>query len=292
VNWDDLKLFLLAAESASLTATATAAGMSVATVGRRLAALESSIGLRLVERTPRGLRVTATGRELQALANEGADQFHALERKFGALRAKARAEPVTVSATEPIISEILAPALGQLWKRSGAITVDLRASTDVASLALREADIAIRLFQPSGDSLYVRRVADVSFGLFASAGYLAGRKPEALDLARERILGYDAAYGEIPERAWTRQAGLAFAAMTSSTRALLNAVRNGVGVALLPRYLASDLIEVPGPEVSNRPVFIAIHSDLRNVPRIRAVSTWARDVIAATLARKASRRLS
>lgn len=285
MNWDDLKFFIMAGEAGSLTASAEISGVSIATVGRRLASLEADVGLRLFERTSRGLRLTAAGRDLMALAHQGAEKFRAFERKTVVLRSQAVSEPVTVSATEPVVSEILAPALAALGREAPAIEVDLQSSPEVVSLAGRDADIAVRLFRPSGDSLNIRRVADLHFGLFASQDYLAGREAGSVDLGTERLLGFDAAYGDIAERTWLWEHGLAgsLVATTSSTRALVNAVLHGAGIALLPQFLALDpgLVEIPGPTIATRPMYIAIHRDLKRVPRIQMVSAWVERAIIA-----------
>lgn len=283
MDWDDLRVFRSVAESKTLSAAARQLGISVATVGRRIAALEASLGVRLVDRAPSGVSLTSPGRVLFERAAAAAEAMDGVDRLAAALRATEWTGPVRVSATEPFISEILAPALPRLLAEEPALRIDLSASTDVVSLSAREADIAVRLARPVGDSLVARRLPSLEMGLFASRPYLAGRRASAIDLRRERLLAFDASHGRIAEVTWVDEAGLADAVSvrSSSTRALVNAVAAGVGIALLPRLLAAarpDLVEIPAPRpIPTRPVWVLMHRDLRAVRPLRIVRDWIVD---------------
>jgi DNA-binding transcriptional LysR family regulator len=97
-------------------------------------------------------------------------------------------ETVTVSSTEFVIAERLAPALGQLFAASPLVSVDLQSQAHLVSLSARDADLAIRMSRPEGNSLLIRKIGQVDLGLFASATYIAGRAVSAIDLSRERLL--------------------------------------------------------------------------------------------------------
>jgi DNA-binding transcriptional LysR family regulator len=203
-----------------------------------------------------------------------------VDRLAAGLRASDWPEPVRVSATEPFISEILAPALPRLLAVAPELRIDLSATTNVVSLAAREADVAVRFARPVGDSLVARRLPSLELGLFAARTYLAGRRPAAVDPRHERLLGFDASYGRIAEVAWMEDAGLAaaVAVRSSSTRALLNATAAGAGIALLPRLLAAalpDLVEIPAPlPIPQRAVWLVTHRDLRRARPLRLVRDW------------------
>jgi len=131
-----------------------------------------------------------------------------------------------------------------------------------------------------GDSLIVRRLPAFDLALFAAPSYLAGRRAADLDLRHERLLGFDASYGRIPEVVWMEEAGLAGAvvARSSSTRALINAAAAGAGVALLPRLLLRalpGLVEIPAPlPIPRRPAWLVSHRDLRRARPLRIVRDW------------------
>jgi len=280
MDWDDLRIFCAAARARTLSAAAGRLDTSIATVARRINALEAALGVRLFDRAPDGIALTTQGRALFERASAAAVAMDDVERLAVALRTSQWPDPIRVSATELIISEILAPALPKLLAAAPGIRVDLSSTTDVVSLAAREADVAVRFARPVGDSLIIRRLRSFDLGLFAAKSYLAGRRPASLDLRQERLLGFDARYGRIAEVAWMETAGLdvAVVARSSSTRALINATAAGAGIAILPHLLAGSipaLVEVPAPTpIPPRPAWLVTHRDLRRARPLKVVHDW------------------
>jgi DNA-binding transcriptional LysR family regulator len=283
---EDLKLLLMLDDRGSMSAVAKQLDLAVSTVARRLEGLEASLGLRLLDRRANGVRLTSEGGRIAALAAPLVDQAARIARAAAALGASSAAGNVTISATDLIVTDVLAPALPQLWQASPGLSVTLRAQGEVVSLAAREADIALRMSRPEGASLIARRVYEIELGCFASADYLAGRDPSAISLENERLLVYDDSYGRIAELDWVTRAGLdgAVALRTGSTRALLNAAAAGGGVALLPVQFANaaGLVRLTLPfQVPSRPVWLLTHRDVRRLPAIRAAHRWIAGAFAA-----------
>lgn len=280
MNWDDLRIFCAAAQTRTLSAAAQRLKASIATVARRIDGLEAALGFRLFDRAAHGIALTAEGRALFERASGAASAIDDVGRLAAALRTSEGSVAIRVSATEPIISEVLAPALPKLFAAAPDIRIELSATTDVVSLAAREADIAVRFARPVGDSLIVRKLPAVDLGLFAAKSYLAGRRPADLDLRRERWLGFDASYGRIVEVVWMEESGLdrAVVVRTSSMRALINAAAAGSGVALLPRLLVHAipaLVEIPAPmPIPRRPIWLVTHRDLRRARPHQIVRDW------------------
>jgi DNA-binding transcriptional LysR family regulator len=281
VEWGDLAYLLAVARTSSLSAAARQLDVSTSTVARRLTVLERDLGLRLLDRRADGVRLTLHGTRVVALAGAVRDDVASLERTVTTLREGEWSEPVRVTATEFVVSDVLAPALPRLWRRDPRARVDLVVAANVVSLAQREADVAIRMAQPVGESLVARRLPAVRLALYASRTYLAGRSPASLDLARERFLLYDDTYGRIPEVTWLHGAQLSHAARvrTGSTRALLRAAAAGAGIALLPTAFAARddaLVEIPAPHpIPPRTPWLVFHRDLRAARPVRVVRDWA-----------------
>ncbi|MFO6446160.1 LysR family transcriptional regulator [Erythrobacter sp. NE805] len=268
-------------DAGTLSAAARLRGVAVSTVSRRVAALEEALGLQLVDRRTDGVRLSREGLALAEAAAPLAEQVRRVERVAESLRQGARRVPVRISATEFVISDVLAPALGRLWAMGADVPVHLQSQADIVSLAGRDADLAIRMVRPEGASLYARRLADIRLGLFAAPGYLGARAPEELDLARERLLIYDESYGRLPELAWVERHGLAeaVAMRTGSTRGLLAAALGGGGVAMCPAPFAlrtaGALVEIPPPSpLPSRQPWLIVHRDLRGLAGIRLVQKW------------------
>lgn len=63
-DWDDLKTLIACADEGSLSAAATLMRISQPTLGRKIDALEASLGVQLFKRSPRGMKITKTGNEI------------------------------------------------------------------------------------------------------------------------------------------------------------------------------------------------------------------------------------
>ncbi len=280
MDLDEVETLAAVARLGSISAAAKAAGVSVSTAARRLDALEARLGLRLVDRRASGARLTADGLRLAALAAPLSDQLAAIARAAADLRNHGGATLVRISATESIIADILAPALPALWAQAPGIEVALQSQAEVVSLAARDADLAIRMVRPSGSSLLIRKLPPVQVGLYASAHWLAGRDPAAIDPRAGPILAYDDSFGRIPEMTWLDDLGLtaAIRMRTGSTRALLTATLAGAGIGLLSRSFVrpgSGLVELPtGSPAPLRQPWLAVHRDLRRLPAVAAAHRW------------------
>lgn len=282
----DLGDLIAIRDAGTLSAAAKSRGVAVSTVSRRIETLEAALGLQLVDRRTDGVRLTDAGIAIAEAASPIAEQMRRVERVAESLRQGVKSVPVRISATEFVISDVLAPALHRLWAMGADFPVHLQPQADVVSLAGRDADLAIRMVRPEGASLYARRLADIRLGLFASADYLAGREPEAIDLKAERLLIYDDSYGRLPELDWVTRHGLSDAVTmrTGSTRGLLAAALAGAGIALLPVPFAlrtGTLVEIPPPSaLQSRQPWLIVHRDLRRLPRISLAQKWVAQAFA------------
>jgi len=262
-----------------MTAGAARAGVSVATMSRRIQSLEYALGFALFERSRSGLSLTSRGMAFWDSARAAVEAIEGVDRAAAALRSDDRPAPIRVSATEPVIAEILAPGLSRLLDKLPALRVELAVSSRVVSLPARDADIAVRFVKPTEPALAASALLPLTFALFASQGYLARHPGATLDLTTARFVGYDDGYGRIPERVWLETAGLAhrLAAVMSSTRGLVAAVAAGAGVGLLPAVLGrrAGLVEIPAPiPPPRRPAWVVCHGDLAGRKDIDAVRGW------------------
>lgn len=278
MNWDDLRIVSMAAGAQTLTAAAKSLRISVATVSRRLDAFEAETGLRLFDRTANGIKLTPHGKALLSRCEVACQSIESLDRQIAQLRLGIWPETIRVSATEPIIAEMLAPALPRLLAAAPAIRIDLVVSADIVSLATREAEIAIRLAKPTGNSLVARRLPSLEMGLFASKKLLGERR--AGSRGQLPVLSYDDSYGPIAEVSWLAANGLAqnVVARMSSTRALHMAAEAGAGVAILPCRTATAsprLVRLHdyGP-IPDRQAWMVTHRDLAKVKPLRLVKKW------------------
>ena len=172
----DLEWLLAIARARSLSAAAKAHGVAVSTAARRLDALEAELKLRLVDRRPDGVRLTPDGARIAALAEPAIDSAERIARAAAAMRAGGDHLPVVVSATEFVVSEILAPALPKLWARY-PLSITLRSQAGLVSLAARDADLAIRMSRPEGASLMAKNCRRSNSGFLRVWPILPGAIP-------------------------------------------------------------------------------------------------------------------
>lgn len=279
MNWDDLRIVGAAASARTLTSAAKSLRVSVATVSRRIDAFEAQIGLRLFDRTASGIKLTPHGQALLSRSEAARQSIESLDRFVAQLREGVWPDAVRVSATEPVIADILAPALPRLIERTPRIRVDLSVSSDIVSLAAREAEVAIRFARPVGNSLVARRLPPLAMGLYAAPALLGSMSPAMTALQSLPVLSYDDSYGDIAEIVWLRAQGLSqnVVARLSSTRGLLRAAEAGAGIAILPRRLARhspSLLCLPSPPIPSREVWMVTHRDLAKIEPLRIVRQW------------------
>ncbi len=278
MDWEDLRSLLAIAREGTLSAAARRLGVQQSTMGRRLAALEVAAGVRLFERTPRGLHLTADGAAARNEVQRMEDAALAAERAVSGrdVRLEGLVRLTTVSDFLP---SVLMPALADIAKRYPGILVELIADDRTFSLAAREADIAVRLARPRGQSLRGRRIGELSFGLYASLEYLAAHDAPTLSghqgEGHRIILSRDetGVYAEID--ALAAMAPKAAVALRTDGRAnQFAAAQAGLGIAVLAHHVVvgSGLIQLEAPPFPTREIWLVRHKDTRHVPRISAVA--------------------
>lgn len=281
LEWDDLRYFLAVHRHGSHAAAGRALRVAATTVGRRLTALEEALGMRLLERTPAGLVLSDAGRALKVRAERVEAEVLASERELegGDRRVEGR---VRLTAGDGLAAAVLAPRLLELRAAHPALEVELRADNRALDLSRREADVALRLLRPREESLVARRLADLPFGLYGGASYLAlrGRPTGLRDLSRHDWLDYDAAQEASPPSTWLRRhvPGARVVLRATTTTALVSACAAGHGLALFPEVLAAHeprLVPLlPRAALPVRELWAVTHQDLRHSARVTTVLAW------------------
>lgn len=279
VDWEDVRHFLAVAQSGTLSGAARNLKVDHATVSRRLAALETALDVRLVDRLPRSCRLTVTGRQVFERALEMEAGAHAIARLAKAAHAPL-AGRVTLSAPPVLVTHLLADHLPRFRKEYPDIRLSLSAEGRVVSLSRREADVAVRFVQPDEASSVARKIGTMAFGLYAHRSYAHLSAPE-----RWEFIAWDQTYADMPAQSWLF--GIAddrpvACELTHSSEHLI-AVRAGVGVAGLPCFIGErdrDLVRI-GEDIPSfaRDIWLMVHRDLRKAPAVRAVMEF----VAATI---------
>ncbi|MDE2064090.1 MAG: LysR family transcriptional regulator [Bradyrhizobium sp.] len=270
-DWEDLHHFVTLAREGTLSAAARSLGVDHATVARRVAALEESTGLKLVDRRSRVTLLTADGKRIAEVATPMEEAAFAVGRAAQATKPGLDGD-VTISAPPNFASSVIAPQLVRLRSQHPGIRIKLIGEKRRASLGRREADVALRLMRPVEASLFVRKLGSFGFSLYGSPAYLEKTAPHAL-----AFIGYDASMATSPQEVWLR--GIIgereVVLRTNDLETQVAAARSGLGVAALPHYLGDSDPGLKRFAVAQKPlsrdVWLAVHRDLRQVPAVRAV---------------------
>jgi DNA-binding transcriptional LysR family regulator len=277
-DWNDLRYFLACARAGSLAAAGRSLKVDQTTVGRRLGALEEALGARLFDRTPEGFTLTATGQRLLETAQTVEQATIDLERR--ATGADARLDGVVrVATSETLAVTFLAGELVALHAAHPGIEVQLVTGTPSLNLLKREADVALRVGQrPTQQSLVVRRLGTIAWGIFGTPDYLA-RHPPIGPGARfdgHDLVALDDELAQIPPARWLaeRAFGARVALRTNSILTAASAARGGWGLATLPSFFrggSPELVLVHPELITPIDVWLVVHPDLQHTGRIRAV---------------------
>ena len=286
LEWGHLRFFLELVRAGSLSRAATRLGVDRNTVGRRVAALEAELGLPLFERGPQGWSRTAAGDELAALASRVEEDVLALARHADA-RDRTVAGTVRLTTASHLAAYLVVPAVPALLGRHSGLVLEVAADQRIFDLTRREADLALRMGRPRDASpgLVARKLSDIAYGLYA-AGRSAAARRGSVDFSRDGFLGFDDSLAGVPQERWLERVapGRRVVFRSNSTASLAAAVKAGVGVAVLPRFVAdldAGLHRLDGPEPANHELWLLVHADLRRSPRVQVVIGWVDELVAA-----------
>src|SRR4249920_3081941 len=170
MDWDKLKVFHAAAEAGSFTHAGEHLGLSQSAVSRQVSALEQELSAPLFHRHARGLILTEQGELLYRTAHEVFMKLEAARTKLTDSRERPNGE-LKVSTTPGIGVHWLTPKIGEFIDLYPDIRISLITSDEELDLAMREADVAIRLRQPTQPDLIQRKLFSVHFHAYASPDY-------------------------------------------------------------------------------------------------------------------------
>ena len=284
MDWDKLKVFHAAAEAGSFTHAGEQLGLSQSAVSRQVSALEQELSVSLFHRHARGLILTEQGELLYRTAHDVFMKLEAARAKLTDSREKPHGE-LKVTTTPGMGIHWLTPRLGEFMDLFPDIRITLITTDEELDLAMREADVAIRLRQPTQPDLIQRKLFSVHFHAYASTEYLkrAGtpRSLEELDNHRIILLGGSTVPVYLQNRNWLTEVSpqrqrpaQPRASLINNIMGVLRACQRGLGIALLPDYLVEENVglvqlfgEEEGPALD---AFFVYPEELKSVARVQA----------------------
>ncbi|MEL6640814.1 MAG: LysR family transcriptional regulator [Pseudomonadota bacterium] len=277
-DWNRVRAFLVTAEEGSLSAAARALGLAQPTLSRQVEALQQELGVVLFERFGRGLELTPAGAELIAHARKMGDGAMALS-----IAAQGQSDeivgPVTITASDAYAGLWLPPILKKLKAQEPGLAIRVLADNTASDLMRREADIAIRNFQPKEPDLVAKRIMDTGANFYAAAAYLAENGPIVSDAdwakANFIIPGKAAEYLPVLQSMGLPVDEGSIAFECTSFLAMWEMTRQGLGIGMLDIRLGDAEPEVvrAAPQLDDIPfpVWLVAHRDILSNKRLRLV---------------------
>jgi len=279
LDWNDLQFCLAVAREGTVSSAAKKLGVDHATIIRRIDRLERDLGAKLFARRKTGYELTESGRRAATMAETLESQIRCGQAEIAGGAARL-AGAVRIGAPDGFGTFFLSPRLGPLADRHPQLQLELVATARLFSLSKREADIAISLALPQEGRIFGRKLVDYRLFLYGSRDYLAqhGEIRSRDDLKKRRLIGYISELLFTPELDYLPQIlpGLSAQIRSANLIAQLQAALAGLGMAVLPRFLArgfdSLLPILPDEIVITRSFYLLMHADGRDFPQIRAVA--------------------
>lgn len=284
VDWDAFQAFLAVARSGRISAAARRLDVQHTTVARRIAALEAELGVPLFYRTNTGYALTPHGRNAVA-------QAEAMEQAAMAAAARAREGSgalsglVRVALAPEFASHWLVPKLADFTASYPQIDLQILVGTRERDLSRGETELSIQAPRPRQRNLVAVRIATTTTGLYAARRLAPHGRWRVTNLETLRglpLLTYTDAFHLLQEARWFQPVleGGHVSLETNSTDVLIAAARAGLGVAVLPRFVARDQSELIAisEDVAIHDVWLITHPESRRDPKVRATADFLKRV--------------
>ncbi|HTI67274.1 MAG TPA: LysR family transcriptional regulator [Caulobacteraceae bacterium] len=284
-DWSDLRIFAAVAKTGSFSDAATALGLTQPTVSVRIRDLESRLGVRLFNRTPQRLTLSDAGVKIL-------DHVLTMERSAAAVdhlvadSDKKEEGKVIIAAPDGLATYFLMPALPRFFRESPDISIGVDCGLWTDNEVGAHVDVSLQFDTVSNPDVISTPLGYYHYCLYSSRAYLdLYGVPTTLAAVADRRYLHHVAHTRQKE-SWSVSSaafqGLANIGMaTNSSSALVEACRQGAGIAALPTgvsVFAPELVMLDLPPLARLELRMCVHRDVAGAARIRRVTGWLREV--------------
>ncbi|MGW4329327.1 LysR family transcriptional regulator [Nocardia sp. NPDC004573] len=283
---DDLLVLLAVGRSGRFVTAAEELGINHTTISRRIAALEQTLGGRVLTRVAGGWELTDLGREALAAAEAVESAVKSLAADESGNRVLEGV--VRISATDGFSAYIAAPAAAEVRRRHPKISVEIVATTRRASQQRSGLDLEIVVGRPQVHRATAAHLADYCLGLYGSREYLRehGAPATIEDLARYPLVYFIDSMLQVDDLDLASSFAPTMRESVSSTNVFVHveATRASAGLGLLPCFMAdrhADLVRVLSDSVTvTLGYWLVARTETLRRPEVAAVVTAIRAMVA------------
>ena len=275
-EWSDLKALIALSHCGSIAGAARQLRLDSSTLSRRLTALEQSVGARLVVRGSRELSWTNEGRAALGAAEAIADIVASLSRRCMAARLE-NSGTIRVSCAPALLPLLRGELLPRLRSQYPKLLLELEGTYARADLTNAEADVAVRMGNPSEPGLVARRAFELGWAVYTAKDDPAPTVRQQLEGMHGRSLVlYSRSMLNVGPLAWLErmrvEASDVIRVDNLEVAALLTA--DGAGLSVLPCVIGDRDVRLrrlaPEPVAFNTG-FVVYHEAVRETARVRVV---------------------
>ncbi|MER7690447.1 LysR family transcriptional regulator [Streptomyces sp. NPDC097610] len=282
---DDLRYLLAVARTGRLVAAADALGVDHTTVSRRVAALEKSVGVRLIERGTEGWALTDIGRAVSENADAIEEALNRVVDTVAGQDSPSLHGTVRVTAPDGFGTVFATPALVRVRRRHPRLHVELITATRQLALRPSGFDLALVIGVPSSSRLVTEHLTDYTLGLYASDDYLTrhGRPETVAELREHALIFYIESMLQVGDLDIEHHLpGVTPAFSSTNVCAQLEATHQGAGIGVLPAFLAqrAQLRRLLADEIDIRlPITLAVRREAVTHPAVGVLSAALRQEV-------------
>jgi len=278
LSWDDFRYVKAIADTRSLGGAAQELSVNHSTVFRRLGQIEKGLGSRLFERSRGGYALTPCGEEMVRLAERMGEDIVAFERQVTGHDLRPSGE-LRVTTNDAALIYLMTDIFADFRRAYPEISLDVVVANQALNLSKRDADVAIRATERPSETLIGRRVASISWAVYAASA----KAPQSFDPASDgrdaEWIGFGDNLANLKAAKWLKEHGGRIVYRLNTVLGLAEATAAGMGLGVVPCFMGSSnagltRITPPLADVVEG-LWLLTHSDLRQTARVRAFMDFA-----------------
>jgi DNA-binding transcriptional LysR family regulator len=285
LDWNDVRTFLAVAESGSLNAAARSLAMTQPTVSRRMEDLEYRLGARLFSRSSRGVALTEAGESVRDLAASMARLGGIIVREVAG-RDRADSGRVRLAAPDGLASFILMPHLAAFQRTHPEIQLALDCGLWTDSPIGGAPDMSLEFNSTVPQGVVSTPLATIHYAFFASRSYLQlyGAPQSPAEITQHRTVRHTSHREQL--NTWNPKLSAVYTLaathlLSNSSAATLTAIKEGVGLGVLPTFVATfepELVMLDLEPMAHPVLFLRHEPVALRQSRVQRVKEWLQEV--------------